>query len=47
MYKQQHGLGDWDSFMEAVELRFGAYDYRKHLLALLAVKQEGSMEELG
>jgi hypothetical protein len=29
VYKLKVGLGDWDTFVRAVEEKFGAYDYRK------------------
>jgi hypothetical protein len=29
VYKIKRGLGDWSSFVLAVEEKFGAYDYRK------------------
>jgi hypothetical protein len=27
VYKLQHGLGTWESFIQAVQAKFGAYDY--------------------
>ncbi|XP_072147882.1 uncharacterized protein [Setaria viridis] len=38
-------LNTWDRFMEAVELKFGAYDYVHALTALLELKQTNSVEE--
>uniref|UniRef100_A0A0A8XZM8 Retrotransposon gag domain-containing protein n=1 Tax=Arundo donax TaxID=35708 RepID=A0A0A8XZM8_ARUDO len=45
VYKLQHGLGSWEQFMQAVEEKFGADDYRKSMAALLSLKQTGSVEE--
>jgi hypothetical protein len=39
------GLGDWDTFVRAVEEKFGAYDYRKTVQDLLSLRQEGSIED--
>jgi hypothetical protein len=44
-YKLKGGLGDWNSFVAAVDEKFGAYDYRKALQDLLTVRQEGFVEE--
>jgi hypothetical protein len=41
VYKLKAGLGDWDTFVRAVEEKFGAYDYRKVVQDLLALRQEG------
>lgn len=30
VYKQKHGLTDWETFIAAVEVKFGDNDYRKH-----------------
>lgn len=45
VYKLQHGLTTWDTFIAAVEEKFGAYDYKKALDTLLELKQESSVEE--
>jgi hypothetical protein len=45
VYKLQHGLGDWQVFVDAVQHKFGAYDYHKAIQDLLSVKQEGSVED--
>jgi hypothetical protein len=45
VYKLKVGLGDWDTFVRAVEDKFGTYDYRKVVQDLLSLKQEGSMED--
>jgi hypothetical protein len=44
VYKMQRVLGDWNSFVAAVE-KFGAYDYRQAIQELLSVKRQGSVEE--
>ncbi|GJM99857.1 hypothetical protein PR202_ga16995 [Eleusine coracana subsp. coracana] len=43
-YKLKHGLGDWNSFVHAVEQKFGAYDYRKAVRELLSLKQVDTVE---
>ncbi|KAK3124731.1 hypothetical protein QOZ80_7BG0591530 [Eleusine coracana subsp. coracana] len=45
VYTQQHGLSDWKVFVRAVEDKFGAYDYRRHIHDLLALRQKGSVDE--
>jgi hypothetical protein len=45
VYKMQHVLADWNTFVAAVERKFGAFDYRKAIQELLYVKQEGSVED--
>lgn len=35
IYKQKHGLGDWDTFINAVEQKIGDNDYREALTKLL------------
>ncbi|KAK3151850.1 hypothetical protein QOZ80_3AG0251460 [Eleusine coracana subsp. coracana] len=45
VYKQQHGLSDWEVFARAVENKFDAYDYRQHIHDLLSFKQKGSVDE--
>jgi hypothetical protein len=45
VYKLMKVLGDWPSFVAVAEEKFGAYDYRKAIQELLALKQDGSMEE--
>jgi hypothetical protein len=43
--KRKYGLGNWDQFMEAVEAKFGAFDYIHALNELLELKQTDSVEE--
>jgi hypothetical protein len=31
VYKLKNGLGSWEQFIQAVELKFGANEYRSHL----------------
>lgn len=38
-------LGNWTQFMNAVEAKFGSYDYKHALESLLELSQEGSMED--
>jgi hypothetical protein len=45
VYKPKKGLGDWSSFVATVEDKFGAYDYKKAIQELSALKQDGSVEE--
>ncbi|GJN34657.1 hypothetical protein PR202_gb23339 [Eleusine coracana subsp. coracana] len=45
VYKQQHGLGKWKVFVAAVERKFGAYDYRRHMHDFLHLRQKGTVEE--
>jgi hypothetical protein len=45
VYKLKVGLGDWGMFVAAVEEKFGAYDYRKVVQDLLALRQEGNLED--
>lgn len=35
MYKLKHGLGSWQQFMNAVQAKFGAYDYHHTIDSLL------------
>lgn len=39
VYKQKHGLGDWEEFIAAVEQKFGANDYRDAIGELLELTQ--------
>lgn len=41
VYKQKHGLLSWDSFITAVEAKFGDNDYREALTRLLELQQMG------
>jgi hypothetical protein len=43
--KRKEGLGTWDRFMNAIEEKFGAYDYIHALNDLLELKQTGSVED--
>ena len=45
VYKKQHGLGDWNTFISAVEKKFGANDYRDAMSELLELKQTDTVEE--
>jgi len=45
VYKKQHGLGDWNTFISAVEKKFGANDYRDAMSELLELKQSDTVEE--
>jgi hypothetical protein len=44
VYKKQNGLGDWKTFIKAVEKKFGANDYRESLTKLLELHQTESLE---
>jgi hypothetical protein len=39
------GLSDWTTIVVCVEEKFGAYDYRRYIEDLIALRQEGSMED--
>lgn len=39
------GLNNWDQFIQAVEAKFGAYDFIQALNALLEIRQTRSVEE--
>jgi hypothetical protein len=45
VYKLKVGLEDWNIFVRAVEKIFGAYDYRKVVQDLLALRREGTVED--
>lgn len=45
VYKQKHGIGDWDQFIDAVEKKFGVNDYRDGIGELLDLSQTASVEE--
>ena len=45
VYKLKHGLGTWSEFMAAVEDQFGSYTYRDSISDLIALEQEGSLDE--
>lgn len=38
-------LGTWETFMQAVEAKFGFYDHQHALASLLELQQEGTVEE--
>ncbi|XP_072151772.1 uncharacterized protein [Setaria viridis] len=44
MYKKKYGLEDWDTFIQAVEAKFGDNDYRTVLTQLLELQQQDSLE---
>jgi hypothetical protein len=43
--KRKYGLGTWEEFMDAVDAKFGAYDYIHALNDLLELKQTTTVEE--
>ncbi|KAL5217692.1 hypothetical protein ABZP36_018376 [Zizania latifolia] len=43
-YKKRHDLG-WDQFCQAVEQQFGADDYHQKVMALMELRQEGTVSE--
>jgi hypothetical protein len=45
VYKMKRGLGDWATFVEAVENKFGVYDYRTAVQDLLGMKHVGMVED--
>jgi len=45
VYKMKHGLGDWASFMAAVEQKFGNNDYREALTELLELQQGSTVDQ--
>lgn len=45
VYKKKHGLGNWETFITAVENKFGAHDYRDAMGELLELKQTSSVED--
>lgn len=44
LYKQKHGVGDRETFIKAVETKFGDNDYREALTELLELQQTDSLE---
>lgn len=44
MYNKKYGLGDWKSFIAAVEHKFGDNDYRTTITQLLELQQADSLE---
>ena len=45
VYKQEHGLGSWSTFIEAVEKKFGDVDYRDALSSIFDLYQTATVEE--
>ncbi|RLN11703.1 hypothetical protein C2845_PM09G18080 [Panicum miliaceum] len=45
VHKLKHGLGTWSEFISAVEDQFGSYDYRDAISELVALEQDGSLED--
>lgn len=45
VFKLQHGLVSWETFISAVVSKFGAYDYRSALDELMEFRQLGTVEE--
>lgn len=43
--RRRGGFRNWNQLMQAVEAKFGAYDYERALSALLELKQTGTVEE--
>jgi hypothetical protein len=44
-FKLRGGLGHWTTFVAGVKEKFGAYDHRKSIEDLIALGQEGSVED--
>ena len=45
VYKKQHGLADWHTFIAAVEEKFGASNYRDAMEELLELTQTSTVEQ--
>ena len=45
VYKLKNGLGDWSTFMTAVENKFGDNDYRESLTLLLELQQVNTLDQ--
>ena len=45
VYKLKNGLGDWSTFITAVEQKFGSNDYRESLNQLLELQQHTTLEQ--
>jgi len=45
VYKRQHGLADWQTFIDAVEEKFGASNYRDAMEELLNLTQTSTVEQ--
>jgi hypothetical protein len=45
VYKLKNGLGKWEEFIAAVENHFSSYDYRDAISELIALHQEGALED--
>lgn len=44
VYKQKNGLSSWDTFIQAVESKFGENDYREALTMLLELQHTDALE---
>lgn len=44
IYKQKYGISDWDTFIQAVEKKFGDNDYREALTMLLELQQIDTLD---
>ena len=45
VYKLKYGLGDWPTFIAAVEQKFGKNDYREALTQLLELQQLSTLDQ--
>ena len=45
VYKQEHGLDSWSVFIEAIEQKFGAVDYRDALSTMFDLHQTAIADE--
>jgi len=45
VYKRQHGLADWQTFIDVVEEKFGASNYRDAMEELLNLTQTSAVEQ--
>lgn len=45
VYKLQHGLSSWEAFINAVETKFGSFDYTDAIGELIALEQSGSLDD--
>jgi hypothetical protein len=45
VYKLKQGLTDWNTFIAVVEEQFGSYDYRDAIGDLVALTQDGNLNE--
>jgi len=45
VHKLKNGLGDWPTFIDAVEQKFGNNDYREALTQLLELQQGSTLDQ--